>query len=229
MKWLGLIGGTTWHSTAGYYAHLNRLANEKLGGVSSAQIILASVDFGEVSRIQQGNNLDETAPIILDAAHRLRGAGADCIMLCANTMNYFADQAEAATGLQVIHIVDATAAAIKQAGLKKVALLGTRFTMEMAFYRDRLANHGITAITPDQETRQYMHHTIHDQMALGNFSDEVRERYVRIIDELVSQGAEGVIYGCTEIPILMEPVGVSVPAFDTMLLHAEAGSAYALS
>ncbi|MBX3119592.1 MAG: aspartate/glutamate racemase family protein [Fimbriimonadaceae bacterium] len=229
MKWLGLIGGTTWHSTAIYYRHLNELASAKLGGVSSAKCILVSLDFQEVVQNQSGGDLSQNESLILDAAVRLKSAGAEGIMLCANTMHFFADKVTEKVSLPVIHIAEATADAIKAQNLSRVALLGTKYTMEMDFYRDKLSASGIEWLIPNAADRDFINKSIFEEMGLGVFSDATRARYVQIIESLKDQGAEGAILGCTEIPMLISAEDVSIPTFDTTLIHAMAASEFALS
>lgn len=229
MKWLGLIGGTTWHSTQVYYSLLNKLANVRGGGLTSARCILVSLDFAEVAKNQAQGELEPNEPLILDAADRLKAAGAEGIVLCANTMHHFTDRVEKRTGLPVIHIVDAVAQAIKAQGLSKVALLGTKFTMELDFFRDRLNANGIEWLIPNDEDRQLIHDSVFEELGKGIFSDATRVEYVRVIEGMAAQGAQGVILGCTEIPLLVRPGDVSVPTFDTTALHVEAASAFAFT
>jgi len=225
MKWLGLIGGTSWHSTAIYYRCLNELALQKRGGVSSAKCILVSLDFEEIVQNQSGGDLSKNAPLVLDAARRLKAAGAEAIVLCANTMHFYVDQVIAETGLPVVHIAEETAKAIQAQGLKKVALLGTKFTMEMSFFRDKLTAAGIDYVVPNEADRAFIHQTIQDEMGRGLFTEPTRARYIAIIESL---DAEGAILGCTEIPMLLKPGDVSIPTFDTTVIHATAASSLAL-
>lgn len=228
MKWLGLIGGTSWHSTALYYRYLNDLANEKLGGVTSAKCILISLDFEEIVRNQSGGDLTQNEPLILEAARGLKAAGAEGIVLCANTMHFYAEKVTETTGLPVVHIAEATAAAIRAQGLKRVALLGTKFTMEMSFFRSKLEAAGIEWVIPGDADREFIHRSITEEMGKGIFTEETRARYIEIIEGLRPQGAEGVILGCTEIPMLLRPDDVSLPMFDTTLIHATAASNFAI-
>ena len=229
MKWLGLIGGTSWHSTAIYYHNLNDLAAQRLGGVASAKLILVSLDFAEVVANQSGGDLSTNEGLVLDAADRLKAAGAEGIVLCANTLHFFADQVGSRTGLPVVHIAEATARMIEREGLSKVALLGTKFTMEMDFFRERLKAHGIECCTPGEADRAYIHRTILEEMGKGQFLGTTKDRYLEIVEDLLVDGAEGVILGCTELPLLIGPEDLPVPAFDTTLIHCRAASDFAFA
>ena len=228
MKWLGLIGGTSWHSTAVYYRELNELAAQRQGGVASAKLILVSLDFAEVVANQSGGDLTANEGLVLDAAERLKSAGAEGIVLCANTLHFFADQVQSRTGLPVVHIAEATARAVEREGLSKVALLGTKFTMEMDFFRERLKAHGIECCVPGEADRHFIHRTILEEMGKGQFLGTTKDRYLEIVEDLLVDGAEGVILGCTELPLLIGPDDLPVPAFDTTLLHCRAASDFAL-
>ncbi|MCU0395899.1 MAG: aspartate/glutamate racemase family protein [Chitinophagaceae bacterium] len=229
MKTIGLVGGLTWHSTLDYYRHINQLTNERLGGDSSARILLYSVDFSEIKRMTFTADWDGIAALISDAAVRLQQAGADCMLLGANTMHRVSGQVQQALGIPLIHIADATAQAIQAQHMQKVALLGTRYTMEMDFYHQQLKKNGVEAIIPDEADRQLVHDAIYQEMGKGIFTEATRMTYNRIIEELVAQGAQGVIMGCTEIPLLLKQEEVAVPLFDTAFLHAKAAVDFALA
>ena len=229
MKTIGLIGGMSWESTIPYYRQINEQVKTRLGGLHSARIILFSVDFQEVQRLQHADRWDEAGALLADAAHRLQVAGADLLVLCTNTMHKVAPIIEQAVRIPLLHIADPTAAAIKAAGLGKVGLLGTRFTMEQAFYRERLEQlHGIEVLIPPAAQRQEVHRVIYEELCLGQVRPVSREVYCAVIDELVACGAEAIILGCTEIALLVSQQDTSVPLFDTTRLHAQAAVDWAL-
>jgi aspartate racemase len=227
MKTIGIIGGLTWYSTLDYYRLLNELVNKRLGGVHSAKIILNSVDFAEIKPLTEKDKWEAIAVIICKAARSLELAGADCIMIGANTMHKIAGEIQAAVKIPIIHIGAATAAAIKNTGLKKVALLGTKYTMQLDFYKDKLTEYGIETIIPGETDIHYINRAIYDEFSTGIFLPATKKEYLRIIDLLVAQGAEGIILGCTEIPILIKQEDCAVPVFDTALIHAAAAVDFA--
>ncbi|WP_315809090.1 aspartate/glutamate racemase family protein [Pseudomonas sp. C9-3] len=221
MKTIGLIGGMSWESTIPYYRQINERIKEKLGGLHSAKIALYSVDFHEIERLQHAGDWEAAGRLLADAARSLKAAGADFLVLCTNTMHKVAPAIEAAVDIPLLHIADPTAEAIRAAGVSTVGLLGTRFTMEQAFYKDRLVDRfGLKVLTPDEADRQVVHRIIYEELCLGQIRDVSREAYRRIIAALVEQGAEAVILGCTEISLLVGPADASVPLFDTTALHA---------
>lgn len=227
MKMLGLIGGTTWRSTIVYYRLLNEHAQRHFGGVSSLPCLLASLNFEELVQNQRGGDFSSNRPIILDAAMRLKRAGAEGLVLCANTLHTFAEDCTAATGLPVIHIAEATTAEIVQRGFRRVALLGTRFTMEQRFFRAFLEARGIEALIPNETDRPWIHQSIVDEMASGKFLDSTRAAYVRVLEGLRARGAEAVVLGCTELPILLREGDGGMPLLDTTALHVDAGFTFA--
>ena len=229
MKTIGLIGGITWHSTLDYYRLLNEQVQAKLGGVHSAKIILHSVDFAEIKAPTLREDWDEIADIMCSAAKNLETAGADCLVICANTMHNIAHRVEKEISIPLIHIADATARAINEKGLKKVTLLGTKYTMQMDFYKERLAAQGISVIVPAEPDIEFINHSIYEEFGKGIFLPERKQRYVSIIDSLRQQGAAGVVLGCTEIPILVKQEDCPVPVFDTSYLHALAAVEFAVS
>ncbi|MBL0270799.1 MAG: aspartate/glutamate racemase family protein [Chitinophagaceae bacterium] len=229
MKTIGLIGGLTWHSSADYYRYFNQMVNQRLGGEEAAQIILYSVNFGTIKKLTLADDWDGVAEIITSAAVRTVEAGADCILLGANTMHHIADKVAASIRVPLIHIADASAAAIREKGLDTVALLGTKYTMQMDFYRDRLMKKGIRAIIPDEEGIRYVNQSIYEELDKGMFLEDTRAQYVRIIGQLMEQGAKGVILGCTEIPLLIKQEHSPVPVFDTAWWHAKAAVDFALA
>ncbi|MDU4249308.1 aspartate/glutamate racemase family protein [Pseudomonas sp.] len=221
MKTIGLIGGMSWESTIPYYRQINERIKERLGGLHSAKVALFSVDFHEIERLQHAGDWDAAGRVLADAARSLKAAGADFLVLCTNTMHKVAPAIEAAVDIPLLHIADPTAEAIRAAGVSTVGLLGTRFTMEQAFYKDRLVDKfGLRVLTPNETDRQVVHRIIYEELCLGQIHDESRQEYRRIIATLVEQGAEAVILGCTEISLLVGPQDASVPLFDTTALHA---------
>lgn len=229
MKTIGIIGGLTWYSTVEYYKLLNQLVNEKLGGAHAAKLILYSVDFAEIKILTEKQDWAGIAAIICDAAKKIETAGADCMMIGANTMHKIADEVQAAITIPVIHIAAATAAAIETKGLKKVALLGTKYTMQLDFYKNKLAEKNIATIIPDEADIEYINNSIYKEFSNGLFLPETKAQYLHIIHKLIKQGAEGFILGCTEIPILIKQEDCPVPVFDTGLIHATAAVDYALN
>jgi len=222
MKTIGLIGGMSWESSAEYYRIINQVTKEQLGGLHSAPIVMYSVEFNEIVQLQHEGKWDELTAIMVDAAKRLERAGADLVLICTNTMHKMASEVEHATSLPLLHIADATATRIIEKRLKTVALLGTRFTMEQDFYKGRLAeNHGLDVIVPSAEEMEIVHRIIYNELCQGTILDSSKKEYLRIITNLVSQGAEGVILGCTEIPLLVKQADVAVPIFDTTTIHAQ--------
>ncbi|WP_290053628.1 aspartate/glutamate racemase family protein [Amycolatopsis solani] len=228
MKVIGLLGGMSWESSAQYYRLVNERVKDVLGGFHSARTVLYSVDFAEIERMQADGRWDDAGAELNRAAKALEAAGADVVVLCTNTMHKVADQVEEGLGIPLLHLGDATAAAVRAAGIRRVGLLGTAFTMGQSFYRDRLAAHGLDVLVPPAEDRDLVHRVIYDELVLGVVEPASREAYRGVIARLVEAGAEGVIYGCTEIELLVGPEDSPVPAFPTTRLHAEAAVDYAL-
>jgi aspartate racemase len=229
MKTIGLLGGMSWESTLPYYRHLNEGVRERLGGLHSARLVLYSVDFHDIERLQHAGRWDEAGAILAAAARSLEAAGADFLVLCTNTMHKVAPAIEAAVRIPFLHIADATAAAIRGAGLSRVGLLATRFTMEQDFYRGRLEQrHGIDVLVPDAADREVVHRVIYDELCLGTIRDASRDHYRQIIGRLVARGAEGIILGCTEIMLLVSAADSPVPVFDTTAIYAASAVDYAL-
>ncbi|RDZ26609.1 aspartate/glutamate racemase family protein [Lysobacter silvisoli] len=225
MKTLGLLGGMSWESTVPYYRLINQTVKERLGGLHSARLLLYSVDFAEIERLQHAGDWEQAGRVLGEAARGLRAGGAELLVICTNTMHKVADTVQALSGLPLLHIADPTGEAILAAGLQRVALLGTRFTMEQDFYRQRLQErHGLEVLVPDADGRERVHRVIYDELCLGTVREESRREYQRIIAGLVARGAQGVILGCTEIGLLIGPQDVEVPAFDTTALHARAAA-----
>lgn len=221
MKTLGLIGGMSWESTLPYYRLINEEVRARLGGLHSARLVLYSVDFHEIEVLQREARWDEAGAQLAAAARALDAAGAELLVLCTNTMHKVADAIEAATARPLLHIADPTAEAIRAAGLQRVGLLGTRFTMEQGFYRGRLEQrHGIDVIVPEVAEREQVHRIIYDELCLGEVRDDSRAVYRKVIAALIARGAQAVILGCTEIGLLVDADDASVPLFDTTVLHA---------
>ncbi|MBT2390564.1 MULTISPECIES: aspartate/glutamate racemase family protein [Streptomyces] len=222
MKTIGLIGGMSWESSAEYYRLLNELVRRRLGGLHSAKCLLHSLDFAEIEELQVAGEWQRAGEILADAARGLQAAGADLLLICTNTMHKVAGQVEAAVSVPLLHLADATADAVRAEGIGRVGLLGTAFTMEQAFYRDRLAGHGLDVLTPDGEGRALVHRVIYEELCLGVVREESRAAYQDVIGKLVAAGAEGVVLGCTEIELLIRDEDSPVPLFPTTRLHAEA-------
>jgi len=222
MKTIGLIGGMSWESTADYYRYINEGVKRARGGLTSAKIIMYSYDFSEVEVMQHRGDWEGLTESMADKAVKLQSAGADMIAICTNTMHKLAPAIEKGIDIPLIHIADATGAAIKELGLKKVALLGTNFTMTGDFYRERIRDKfGIEVIIPCEENRKIIHDIIYAELCQGIISEESKGRYVEIIEELAVIGAQGVILGCTEIPLLIKDGDISIPVFDTTRIHSE--------
>jgi aspartate racemase len=229
MRTLGLIGGLSWESTALYYRHLNELVRARLGGLASAQLLLWSFNFADVARLQHDDDWDGAAALMVDAARRLHRGGAEALVVCSNTMHRMAEALERAVPLPLLHIADATGEAIRAAGLRRPALLATRFTMEQDFYKQRLRDrHGLDVLVPDEAGRTMVHDVIYDELCQGAIRDESRTRYQEVVSRLSAQGADALILGCTEVALLIGPEHVDLPVFDTTRLHAEAAVAFAL-
>jgi aspartate racemase len=230
VKTIGLIGGMSWESTVPYYRQINEVVKQRLGGLHSAKLILYSVDFHDIERLQHAGDWPAAGKLLAQAARSLELAGADFLVLCTNTMHKVAADIEASVRIPLLHIADPTAAEIKAAGFSKVGLLGTRFTMEQAFYKDRLSDrHGLQVITPGAEDRDVIHRIIYEELCLGTILDASRLEYRRVIAALVRQGAEAIVLGCTEIALLVTQQDSSVPLFDTTGIHARKAAELALS
>ena len=229
MRTLGLIGGMSAESTTVYYQTLNRLARERLGGLHSAELILRSLDFAPIAELQARDDWDATAAILADAARGLEAAGAQAILICANTMHLNAPQVEAAVKAPLIHIADATAQALKARGVTRALLLATRFTMEKPFYAERLATHGIETLTPGQADRDRLHAIIYDELVVGAIAEASRTVVLAMIEKGRAAGADAIVFGCTEIGLLLDPADMPLPTVDTAVAHCEAAIDFALS
>lgn len=229
MKTIGLIGGLSWESSVEYYRLINEDVRERLGGLHSASVLLYSFDFAVIEELQHAGRWDDATGLMVNAANALKAGGADFVVICSNTMHRMAAEVEDRAGLPLVHIADATARAVREAGLSTLGLLGSRFTMEEDFYRGRLSDEfGVETLVPDDDGRTVVDDVIYRELCAGELRPESRRRYIEIIGELESRGAQGVILGCTEIGLLIKPGDVSVPLFDTTALHAKAAVDVAL-
>ena len=230
MKKIGLLGGMSWESTASYYKALNEGVKERLGGLNSAKVVLFSVNFDEIEKLQHQGKWDETAVLLSQAAESVEKAGADFLMICTNTMHKVVPEIESRISIPVLHIADATANVLQADGIEKVGLLGTRFTMEQDFYKGRLADKfGMEVLVPNSEDQETVHSIIYDELCKGIIKENSKEQYLAIINKLYQQGAQAVILGCTEIALLVNQEDTQVPLYDTTEIHAKQGVEYALS
>jgi aspartate racemase len=228
MKTIGLIGGLSWESTVDYYRYINTMVHEKLGGLHSAKCLMYSFDFDDIAALQMAGDWKKQTELMVQAAVKLEQAGADLLVICTNTMHQMAPDVQAAVSIPLIHIADATAKAIQNQGLTKVGLLGTKFTMEQNFYKDSLKNHGISTLIPEADDRQTIHSIIYQELCKGILSPSSKTACLAIIDRLISRGAEGIVLGCTEIPMLIKQPDAPVPLFDTTYIHAKEVASYVL-
>jgi aspartate racemase len=229
MKVIGLIGGMSWNSTLEYYRLINEGVSRRLGGLHSARLVLYSLDFEEIERAQREDNWDNAAHILAEAGIALKQAGADFLLICTNTMHKVADFVTEGTGLSLLHIVDVVGAAVAEQGLHRVGLLGTKFVMKQDFYRERLRKYfGIDVVVPPEDEQAMVHNIIYEELCQGKIENASRRACLKIIGALTEQGAEGIILGCTELPLLIRPNDAPVPLFDTTRLHAEAAVELAL-
>lgn len=230
MRKIGLIGGISWVSTSDYYTLINKGINEKLGGLNFSECLIYSFNYADIKKNNDANDWDSTFNMLSKAAEVLKSGGAEAILLCANTMHLIADRLQQAIDIPLIHIAEETAIEIEKKQLKKVGLLGTRFTMELDFFKDKLAEKGIEAIIPaSEEVKDFIHYTIFEELGRGIATEETKKRYLEIANELIKNGAEGIILGCTEIPLVIKEGDLSVPIFDTTLIHTQAAINFQLS
>lgn len=230
MKTIGMLGGMSWESTQTYYQEINEGIKATLGGLHSAEILLHSVNFDSIAKLQRVGDWQATADILTNAAQNLEKSGADCLLICTNTMHKIAPEVQASIQIPLLHIADATAEQLISAGIKQVGLLGTAFTMEQDFYKSRLQDkYGLEVITPNAADRKMVHDIIFNELCVGQIKETSKVEYLRIMDELVAQGAEGVILGCTEIGLLVQQADTNIPLFDTTKAHAQAAVDYALN
>ncbi len=229
MKTIGLVGGTSWASTIEYYRIINEEVNNRRGGLNFAKIALYSLDYGEIHALSMKKDVEGIRSLLVEAARKLEGIGAQCILLCANTMHLHAEWVQNSVGVPLLHIADATATEINKKKMTRVGLLGTKLTMELDFYKKRLLGRGITAIVPPLEDRNFIHHAIDTELVKSLIFPETKSRFITIIGDLRDQGAEGVILGCTEIPLLIKQGDTSLPVFDTTRIHSVAAVDFALA
>jgi aspartate racemase len=229
MKTIGLLGGMSWESTVRYYQHINEGVKRRLGGLHSARLVLYSVDFHEIEVLQHQGDWAAAGALLAEAARSLQAAGADCLVICTNTMHKVVPTITAAIAIPILHIADATAAVIQAQGLQTVGLLGTQFTMEQDFYKQRLSDHyGLTVLVPEAKERAIVHRIIYEELCLGQVKSASRDAYLSIINVLKARGAEGIIAGCTEITMLIESGDLDIPLLDTTAIHAAAAVDFAL-
>ncbi len=228
MKIIGLIGGISWVSTLDYYKLINEGINERLGDLNFARCIVYSFNYQDIKRNNDSNNWDLTLRMVTEASQHLQRSGAEAIVLCANTMHLIAEKLERNIQIPVIHIAKVTASEIRKQDIKKVGLLGTKFTMEHDFFKEKLAEQNIEVIIPEPDDREFIHYTIFEELGRNVFLNESKKRYINITDKLITQGAEGIILGCTEIPLLINPEDIAVPVFDTTKIHAAAAVSFSL-
>ncbi len=230
MRKIGLIGGISWVSTSDYYTLINKGINEKLGGLNFSECLIYSFNYADIKKNNDTNDWDSTFNMLLKAAEVLQSGGAEAILLCANTMHLIADRLQQAIDVPLIHIAEQTAIEIQKKEIKKVGLLGTKFTMELDFFKDKLAEKGIETIIPvSEEVKDFIHYTIFEELGRGIATEETKKRYLEIANELIKNGAEGIILGCTEIPLVIKEGDLSVPIFDTTLIHTQAAINFQLS
>ena len=228
LKIIGLIGGMSWESTATYYKIINETVKEKLGGLHSAKCILYSVDFQEIEECQANGNWEKSGEILGEAANNLEKAGADFIVICTNTMHKVVNQIKEKISIPILHIAEMTAEKILEKGLKNIALLGTKYTMEQDFYKSKLIEKGINVIIPDKNDIEIINEVIYDELCLGTINSDSKKKFLEIVDKLRNKGAEGIILGCTEIGLLIKNEDTDVPLFDTAIIHAEQAAIYSI-
>lgn len=229
MKTIGMIGGTGWLSTLEYYRIINQETNKRLGGLNSAKIFLSSFNYAEIDKLNKVDDHAGVYKLILDATRKLKATSVDCIVLCANTLHQYVDDLEKKTDLKIVHIADATAKEIQTRGLTKIGLLGTRFTMEMDFYTKRLHGAGIESLVPEKAEREFIHNAIMNELLKEEYKEETKENFLNIINSLEQKGAQGIVLGCTEIPLLIKQEDITLPVFNTLEIHAKAAVDFALS
>ena len=228
LKTIGLMGGMSWESTVTYYKIINETVKEKLGGLHSAKCILYSVDFQEIEECQANGNWEKSGEILGEAANNLEKAGADFIVICTNTMHKVVNQIKEKISIPILHIAEMTAEKILEKGLKNIALLGTKYTMEQDFYKSKLIEKGINVIIPDKNDIEIINKVIYDELCLGTINSNSKKKFLEIVDKLRNKGAEGIILGCTEIGLLIKNEDTDVPLFDTAIIHAEQAAIYSI-
>jgi len=229
MKIIGMIGGTGWPSTLEYYRIINQETNKRIGGLNSAKIVMTSFNYAEIDALNKKENHAGVYKLVLESAQKLKKCSVDCIVLCANTLHQYVEALEKETDLKIVHIADATAKEINRNGISRIGLLGTRFTMEMDFYTKRLGEAGIESIVPPKTEREFIHNAIMNELLIEVFKEETKEKFLIIINELAKNGAQGIVLGCTEIPLLIKQSDTNLPVFNTLEIHAKAAVDFALS
>ncbi|MBO0470934.1 aspartate/glutamate racemase family protein [Enterococcus sp. DIV0242_7C1] len=229
MKIIGLLGGMSWESTVSYYEAINQIISKKLGGLHSAKCLISSVDFAEIEHLQAIGDWQKSGNLLAREAKRLENAGADCIVICTNTMHKVAPMIEQVISIPLLHIAEETRKVIERDKISKIALLGTKYTMTQDFYKEKLIEHGIEVMIPTKDDVEFVNQVIYEELCLGKIRKESKERYVTIIDQLAEQGAQGVILGCTEIGLLIKQEDTKVKLFDTTKIHAESAALYSLA
>jgi aspartate racemase len=229
MKTIGMIGGTGWTSTLEYYRIINQEINKRLGGLNSAKIVMTSFNYAEIDLLNKKEDHEGIYKLVLESAHKLKKCFVDCIVICANTMHQYVEKLEKETGIRIVHIADATAVEIKKKGLSQIGLLGTRFTMQMDFYTKRLEDSGIESLVPSKPERDFIHNVIMNELLKEEFKQESKLKFLKIIRDLAKNGAQGIVLGCTEIPLLIKQDDVNLPVFNTLEIHAKAAVDFALS
>ena len=229
MKTIGMIGGTGWPSTLEYYRIINQETNKQLGGLNSAKIILSSFNYAEIDKLNKVEDHNGVYKLVLSAAQKLKAASVDFIVLCANTLHQYVNDLEKGTDLKIVHIADATAKEIRTKRLTRIGLLGTRFTMEMDFYTKRLSNSGIESLIPDKPERDFVHNAIMEELLKEEFKEETKVKFLNIIKDFEEKGAQGIVLGCTEIPLLIKQKDTHLPVFNTLEIHAKAAVDFALN
>jgi aspartate racemase len=228
MKTIGMIGGTGWLSTVEYYRIINQETNKRLGGLNSAKLVLVSLNYSEIDKLNEVEDYSGVYKLVLNAALKLEQTGVDGVMMCANTSHQYVDELEKEIGVPVIHIADAAAKEIKKNGLSKIGLLGTKLTMEMDFYTKRLNEAGIESLVPEEQERKFIHSSIMNELLVEEFKTETKEKFLNIINDLEQRGVEGIVLGCTEIPLLIKPEDTHLPVFNTLEIHAKAAVDFAI-
>jgi aspartate racemase len=229
MKTIGMIGGTGWPSTLEYYRIINQETNKRLGGLNSARIIMSSFNYADIDRLNKLEDHNGVYEYVLNAAQKLKTASVDFIIICANTMHQYVEALENETGLKIVHIADATAVEIKKKNLSKIGLLGTRLTMEMDFYKKRLSQSGIESLVPAKAEREFIHNAIMNELIKEEFKEDTKAKFLQIISDLEKNGAQGIVLGCTEIPLLIKQKDTHLPVFNTLEIHAKAAVDFALT
>ena len=228
MKTIGMIGGTGWPSTLEYYRIINQETNRRLDGLNSAKVILTSFNYAEIDKLNKKEDHAGIYKLVLESAQKLKKCSVDCIVICANTLHQYVEELEKETGLKVVHIADATAMEIKRKGLSKIGLLGTRLTMEKDFYTKRLSQSGIESLVPAKPEREFIHNAIMNELLKEEFKQETKAGFLKIISDLEKNGAQGIVLGCTEIPLLIKQKDTHLPVFNTLEIHAKAAVDFAL-